>query len=59
MSDGDMVRIMRKALALAKARIEYLGVVAGERHWDENEKTYLPIIDAALSPPQRGDDPLT
>jgi hypothetical protein len=39
-----------KALQLARARIEYLGVAhPNSKHFEANEKTFLPAIDEVLS----------
>jgi len=40
---------LRKALRLARARIEYLGTVCpGPTHYDANARTFLPMIDVVL-----------
>lgn len=40
-----------KALKLARDRIEYLGAACTDpRHWEANEKTFLPAIDETLMP---------
>lgn len=41
---------LTKALKSARVRIEYLGVASpNPRHFEANERTFLPAIDAALS----------
>lgn len=47
-----------KALKLARARIEYLGVACTDpKHYDANEKTFLPAIDELLASVGTGSRP--
>jgi len=43
-----------EALEIAKKRIQFLGVIAGEKHDTSNDETFIPIIDKALQALKRG-----